>query len=424
VHVNARARKPLEPSAPATDAERALAASVDVLLGRGVTRVSPPGVEPSRAGIAELAAVLQRACRGIIVMGPSALATGPAGSVRLLAEKLGMPLFAESTSQLRFQSEAAAGAVDALDWLLRSPRVRDALRPDCVLRFGGALTSSGLERLLSERGSTELHVVAEQGFPDALSAARSLVYGSAERVAAELLAVIAERPADPAQLAYRERVVSANELAWSAVERALGESSGLSEPLAVRTAVEAVPAGGLLIVGNSLPVREVDAYVRAGAKSLSVACQRGANGIDGLIAGAAGSARGSGKPALLLLGDVSFAHDLGGLAAARLVETPFAIVVLDNEGGRIFEQLPLARLLEAEPEHENLWLTPPALALEHAGPLFGFPYSAPKNLDGLRRAIARAFEQRGVSIIHVRVPPHSARDAAQAITVAIERKFP
>ena len=61
----------------------------------------------------------------------------------------------------------------------------------------------------------------------------------------------------------------------------------------------------MLVVGNSLPVREVDAVLPASPRRLTVASQRGANGIDGLVAGAAGAAVAANRPTLLLVGDVS-----------------------------------------------------------------------------------------------------------------------
>jgi 2-succinyl-5-enolpyruvyl-6-hydroxy-3-cyclohexene-1-carboxylate synthase len=295
------------------------------------------------------------------------------------------------------------------------------LRPDCILRFGATPTSSGVEQVLAERGETELHVIAEHGFPDPLSLARSVTFGPAELVAERLLAVLANHRPSREQLDYRSALFGANERVWAAVDTASAPHAELDEPAAVRSIVDALPPGALLVVGNSLPVREVDAFVRAGSKPLGVLCQRGANGIDGLIAGAAGAALAAAKPTLLLLGDVSFAHDLGGLAAARLVTSPFAIVVLDNQGGRIFEQLPVARLFGAEPTREKLWLTPPELALEHAGPLFGLPYFAPSDHGALRETLSRALREPGPTLVHVRVPPHGARDAQRAVLAALER---
>jgi 2-succinyl-5-enolpyruvyl-6-hydroxy-3-cyclohexene-1-carboxylate synthase len=423
VHLNARAKKPLEPTPPTNEPERELAASVDKLIARGVTRISDAETTPSLAGVRELAGELRRARRGIIVAGPAPLADARGrASIQALSQKLALPIYAEATSQLRF-GEAGENSVDALDWLLRSAPSRAALRPDFMLRLRGTPTSSGLEQVLLERAS-ELHVVSEHGYPDPLSAARTLTFGAPHAVAARLLAELEAHQPHPEQLEYRSRLERANERAWRIIDGVLGAAAALDEPESVRLAVAAVPAGGLLVLGNSLPVREVDAYVRAGGRPLSVLGQRGANGIDGLIAGAAGAARASGLPALLLLGDVSFAHDLGGLAAARLVETPLVIAVIDNQGGRIFEQLPLRQLLDADEERAAMWLTPPELALEHAGALFGLPYAAPADAATLRSTLGQAMERQGASLVHIRVPPHGARDTQRAILNALEREQP
>jgi len=80
--------------------------------------------------------------------------------------------------------------------------------------------------------------------------------------------------------------------------------------------------------------------LRCQLRRVVILSQRGANGIDGLVSGAAGSALGTQLPTLLLLGDVSLLHDLGGLAVARLVRIP-VLAVIDNDGGRIFDLLPV-----------------------------------------------------------------------------------
>ena len=424
VHVNARARKPLEPGPAETASERALVGLVSGLIARGVTAVATPERVPAHDGIERLAQGLRSAKRGLVVCGPlAAYRQRDARAVRALARRLGMPLFAEATSGLRFDDEREPGA-DAVGWLLRSAALRSALAPDCILRFGAPLTSGGLEALLGEQPAATLHVVAEHGHPDALARARTLTLGPTERVALALSEAFDRHEPGAEQRAFTASVARANDAAWQAVTRVTTASAPLGEPEAVRLAVEAVPQGGLLVVGNSLPVRSLDDFVPAGARALVVASQRGANGIDGLVSGAAGSALAQGGPALLLLGDVSFEHDLGGLAAARLVRTPLAIVVIDNEGGRIFEQLPVAKLWEKAPERAELWLTPPQLEFEHAAALFGLPFAAPGGAAELRSALGRAFEHPGATLIHVRVPAHSARDALRGLTAELERTLP
>jgi 2-succinyl-5-enolpyruvyl-6-hydroxy-3-cyclohexene-1-carboxylate synthase len=127
---------------------------------------------------------------------------------------------------------------------------------------------------------------------------------------------------------------------------------------------------------------------------------------------------------LLLVGDVSFQHDLGGLAAARIVQSPLVVLVIDNEGGRIFDQLPVSKLYAERPERAELWLTPPRLALEHAGPLFGIPYVAATNGEELRAALAQAFEHAGATLVHVRVGPRSVQAATQKILTELDRSPP
>jgi 2-succinyl-5-enolpyruvyl-6-hydroxy-3-cyclohexene-1-carboxylate synthase len=192
----------------------------------------------------------------------------------------------------------------------------------------------------------------------------------------------------------------------------------LSEGAAVRSVVAGMPDNALLALGNSLPIRDVDAYVTAAAR-LRVTAQRGANGIDGLVSGAIGSAIASGAPTLLLLGDVSLLHDLGGLASAPLVKTPLVIAVVDNAGGRIFEQLPVEKLYAAEPSAAHLWLTPPAHELSHAAALFGLRYQAPATPDAVTAATAYALSHNQPTLLHLRVGPNSAAQLRQRVLVGL-----
>jgi 2-succinyl-5-enolpyruvyl-6-hydroxy-3-cyclohexene-1-carboxylate synthase len=172
-----------------------------------------------------------------------------------------------------------------------------------------------------------------------------------------------------------------------------------------------------LALGNSLPIRDVDAYVTHAAR-VRVVVQRGANGIDGLVSGAIGSAIGSGAPTLLLLGDVSLLHDLSGLANARLATSPLVIAVVDNAGGRIFDQLPVAKLYADQPE-AALWNTPPACDFAHAAALFGLGYQAPTTPEAVATSTRAALERRGATLLHLRVGPHSAEQMRQSVLTAL-----
>jgi 2-succinyl-5-enolpyruvyl-6-hydroxy-3-cyclohexene-1-carboxylate synthase len=426
VQLNARARKPLEPvTAGPADAE--LTSRIRRLVAEGVTRVVPARSSLDPDAVRALATELAAAERGVIACGPTPLGDERlAEAVRALSLRLGFPVFAEGTSQLRFTKAQPAALADGLDWLLSTAPSGGSLAPDTVLRLGATPTSSALERFLAGNGDTTepaLHVVAEHGHSDPSGRARTLLHAPPSLAVEALVEALGHGDPSAAQAGYAARLGAANALVWQTVARVLERSTKTSEtnePSAVRAVLDAMPERSLLVVGNSLPVRELDAYVPAGSASVSVASQRGANGIDGLVSGAAGSAIAAGTPALLLLGDVSLAHDLGGLAAARLVKTPLAVVVLDNEGGRIFEALPVARLFPEKPEHAALWLTPPALDFGHAAATFGIHYVAPATAAELRSAVKTALERPGPTLIHARVLPTSARETSRAVLGELE----
>ncbi|HEX6766658.1 MAG TPA: 2-succinyl-5-enolpyruvyl-6-hydroxy-3-cyclohexene-1-carboxylic-acid synthase [Polyangiaceae bacterium] len=411
VHLNARAKKPLEPAEAHTEHELALVSEVDRLLARGVPHAFAARPEPEPQAVAELADRLSRAERGVIVCGPLGLArAAELESIVELARKLDMPVYAEATSQLRFGAFADAKlAVDGLDWVLRTPSFVRAALPELVLQFGGTPVSAGLEQLLSAH-ATELAIVAEHGFPDPTSSASFLVRGEPASVARAIGERLGGHSPRASQREYTKRLQGASDAASFWVEAVLAKHGDetICEAEAIRRTVRALPGGALLVVGNSLPIRELDWYVPTAPHGVAVACQRGTNGIDGLISGAAGAAVAARKPTVLLVGDVSFAHDLGGLSAARRVETPFVVVVIDNDGGRIFEQLPVARLW-TRPELAELWLTPPRLSIADAARAFGVRHAAPTTSSELDAELATALERPGPTIVQVRVAPETTK---------------
>ena len=343
VHLNARARKPLEPVEAGTDEERALAAHVDRLLQQPLVVAHAPASHPDLDAVALVAERCRATDRGLIVAGPGPLANaGESSAVAELSRRTGFPVLAEATSQLRLAARHDIARCDGFDAALRSARFRRSARPDIVVQVGGTPVSTGWERYAAEHQGVTRVVVSPQAWHDPDGTATDLLLGDLGR---SLDALVAALDADTAPTEWSGLWVEVDRMVWAAVDAELASGDDeLSEGGAVRTVVERVPAGSLLMVGNSLPIREVDTFCPSGTADVGVLSQRGANGIDGLVAGAAGSAAGAAddRPVTLLLGDISLLHDLGGLALGRGLDVPLVVVVLQNYGGRIFEQLPLA----------------------------------------------------------------------------------
>jgi 2-succinyl-5-enolpyruvyl-6-hydroxy-3-cyclohexene-1-carboxylate synthase len=176
----------------------------------------------------------------------------------------------------------------------------------------------------------------------------------------------------------------------------------------LRAAVAGVPSGGNLCLSNSLPIRHADSYLTPGPRGLRVTTFRGANGIDGITSASLGVAAGSGRPTLLVTGDLAFMHDLGGLHLARHLATPVVLLVLNNDGGGIFSYLPIA---QATPHFEALFGTPHGLSFAPAAALFGLAYTQATGEAAVREAVARGLATPGLSIVEV--PTHRAETAAE-----------
>jgi 2-succinyl-5-enolpyruvyl-6-hydroxy-3-cyclohexene-1-carboxylate synthase len=169
----------------------------------------------------------------------------------------------------------------------------------------------------------------------------------------------------------------------------------------------------MLAIGNSSPVRDLDHDLPPDPEPLAVVHQRGAAGIDGLVAAAAGARSVCDAPLALLIGDVALLHDVGGLAAAAVVRGAFAIVVVHNDGGRIFERLPLARDAASSAVHERLFVAPHGRAFDGLAATWGLGYARVDTPQGLTEALALAFTAERALLIEARVVAGgSARRAA------------
>ena len=114
-----------------------------------------------------------------------------------------------------------------------------------------------------------------------------------------------------------------------------------------------------------------------------------------------------------LIGDVTFAHDAGSLALAAETTNPLAIVVIDNRGGRIFEHLPIAGVVDDATFAR--FTTPPAFDITAVAAAFGIPTAVCEDAASTRAALVEATSSPRAHVIVVRVPPHSARDALASI---------
>jgi len=174
----------------------------------------------------------------------------------------------------------------------------------------------------------------------------------------------------------------------------------------VRDLLGTLPEDALLVLGNSLAIRLADLWGGTLPGGVAVLSQRGVSGIDGLLSGAIGAAIASGRPTALLLGDISLLHDLNalGLDAIGQLQNPLVVAVLNNDGGRIFDRLPIGEAKGPGSDEMAFWTTPHGHRFEHAADMFARPYQQLSAGEASAEAFAAAWGKKGLSLIEVMVP--------------------
>jgi 2-succinyl-5-enolpyruvyl-6-hydroxy-3-cyclohexene-1-carboxylate synthase len=164
----------------------------------------------------------------------------------------------------------------------------------------------------------------------------------------------------------------------------------------------ALPDGAVLWAGNSMPVRDLDGWLPSTDRAVTVRSNRGANGIDGVVSTALGSAAVAGGPVALVVGDLSFLHDLNALVAAKLHDLSATIVLVNNDGGGIFSFLPqgTASIPGAglPDRYEELFGTPHGIDLAPIVTALGGEHVA-VGPDDLRAQVERSIGCPGVQVL-------------------------
>jgi 2-succinyl-5-enolpyruvyl-6-hydroxy-3-cyclohexene-1-carboxylate synthase len=412
VHLNVPLREPLW--APGVRSPRHRSDAVQwVAAGR----------VPEPALTAAIASQLGERRRGVIVCGclPPKVGQALAGPLSDLAWKLGWPILAEPTSQLRFGSHQLGPVIGTADALLRDERFRDAHVPDVVLRFGQAPLSKPLRAWL-ERRATDRSVLidADSEWHDPDLTADALLGVEPVALARALADAVPDEPADPGWL---RRWRAADDAATGALSAACDEA--FWEGTVARDVARSLPANGALHVAASMPVRDLDSFASINAASRRVFANRGANGIDGLIATAAGEAIALDEPVTVLLGDLALQHDVGGLIAAAGLGVSLTVVVINNGGGRIFEHLPIA---DHPTAFERYFVTPQALDIEALAAACNARWRRVGAAESLADALKAGQGEAGVSLVEAVIDPqdnlarHDAawRDVRRALAKLLE----
>ena len=326
--------------------------------------------------------------RGLLVIGEMTKSMSP--EFWDFAQRLDWPILADSLSNLRsnVKQEYQHLIIDSYDALLKNEEFKESMVPDAVVRIGPQPVSKPLTLFLAAVKPKTYAVFDESPM---MRDAQSVVTHHIQAPAKELWQLdIEAKETNTYTAKWRE----ASTLYWEIVEEHCTEE--LDEGVLAKVFFEELAACDL-VVGSSMPIRDVDTFFHTNERDIMIYANRGANGIDGVVSTAFGVQAASKRPAYLFIGDLSFLHDMNGLIASKMQETDLTVVVMNNDGGGIFSYLSQS---EEERHFEELFGTPTGLKFEDAARMYDAEYTAAESKEELISAL-RSPKMKQVKIIEV-----------------------
>lgn len=237
---------------------------------------------------------------------------------------------------------------------------------------------------------------------------RDALHGRTRRIHGTATDLVVGRAGAAADAAYAKAWEAAELHTANALAEALRDTPEFVEPKATAVLAQKLQAGAALMVANSMPVRDLEYFWPANARGTAVFFSRGANGIDGTLSTALGVAHagGEGRPTVLLTGDLALLHDTNGFLTAPHLNGSLTIILVNNNGGGIFNHLPVSRF---EPPFEKYWATPQAVDFARLCSAYGIEHAEVRDAAELGNLVG-ALPKRGVRVLEVRTD--RARDVA------------
>lgn len=317
--------------------------------------------------------------RGVIIVGALPI-DSPLKPLLTLSRLLQWPIFPDITSPLRSYPQTS-GVIPYYDLILSSLSLNEDLIPDAILQFGNRFVSKKLlEWIGLKQPKCYALVASHEWCIDPLHFQTYRLIAHPAQVINALCQIL-PRKSPSSWINYWNEM---NRRTRSTLTYFFKQHPAPSQPILFHSLSSWIGEDTSLFFGNSLSIREANAFLAPNQKIGPIFGNRGVSGIDGNIATAIGLAKGLNQPLLAIIGDLTFLHDLPSLAQLKNSRCSIRLLVINNDGGGIFSFLPIAK---QKALFETYFATPHGLDLKHAATLFQLSYKHVKTLLELEKVL-------------------------------------
>jgi 2-succinyl-5-enolpyruvyl-6-hydroxy-3-cyclohexene-1-carboxylate synthase len=397
VHLNFPFRKPLEPNSftDEVDDEILMAVKNTITPEANINRNENLSKRETKQ-ISRIADNIIGTEKGLIIVGPKENDPKFVSKIKQLSKITGYPILADGVSHLRFKTSVSDRNICCnYNSFLRSQKFKNNHQPGIILQFGRTVTSVFLQNFI-EQFKPVRFIINEYGDLFGSSKASKIVKLNPVSFCENLIRVLTESKFIRKHnwiKTFRKAETLAEEIKTSLLKK----SNLKTEPKIFTELISIIPSNTKIMVGNSLPIRDFDYFIGKTNKNLKLFFNRGASGIDGVTSTALGIASIE-KTTILITGDLSFLHDLNALLPAKKYSIPLIVILINNNGGGIFEMLPVS----SSNKFKAYFKTPHNLNIAPMVKSFGLEHHLIKNEKDLKINLINSLQKKSLTVLEIK----------------------
>ena len=403
VHLNVPFREPLAPT-PQPDTLNSQLHQEDFFAGITLNPYphSCTGDSASRP-YSSLLSTWKQCERGIIIAGVAQPQHRQeyCQAITHLSQSLGWAVLAEGLSPVRNYAHLNPYLISTYDLILGNPQLSQKLAPEMVIQLGALPTSKELRAWLNSTQPQRWIIDPSPENFDPLHGKTTHLHLSVEQLATTIPPLAKQ---ESVSSDYLHQWRDAETQLRQALDKTMATTDTLFEGKAAWLLSQTLPPATPLLIANSMPVRDVEFFWKPNNSGIQPFCNRGANGIEGSLSTALGIAHHH-QSSVMLTGDLALLHDTNGFLQRNRFTGHLTIVLINNNGGGIFEMLPISQF---EPPFQEYFATPQEMDFAQLCGTYGIEYKRITNWQQLQ-ALLNPLPEKGIRVLEI--PTNRREDA-------------
>ncbi len=396
VHINFPFDKPLEPNSYTTQIDAEVFERIQVNLNKPITDFNAQN-RFIKNKIPLIVDKLKNLRKGIIVVGPGNYSTEFSDLCFKLAKTLNFPVFADALSSFRFLNQNEDLLLNNYPVFLAGSAIYDKLKAEVIIQFGKTPTAKYLLEYFEKSKAYKILVNNYGELFDPSKSADLIFGGNSNEFITNIISDLNDYNFSSNNV-WIDLLKELNTITESYKSDFILNADFPFEGKIVLEVLNNLPQNSNLVLANSMPPRDLDYYAGFVNNNAVIYCNRGASGIDGNTATAAGIAANSLQPTFFITGDLSFLHDIGSLTILRQQNIHLCIILINNNGGGIFNMLPISKNQNV---FEKYFLTPHNLSFKEIVAGFGGNYFLINSWEHLKTELVKFENNTGFTVLEL-----------------------